>query len=75
MRTVKVLFQQCCNYGEISEYILSQFTVDWNNRNRKQKQGARVEISLKYQSIMKRVLTAVNTPMCQILEYIGITLK
>lgn len=28
--------------------------LDWNNRNRKQKQGARVKISLKYQPIMKK---------------------
>lgn len=40
MRTMKVLFQQCCNYGKIWEYILSQFTVELTgiigieNRNR-----------------------------------------
>lgn len=28
MRTMKVLFQQCCNYGKIWEYILSRFTVE-----------------------------------------------
>lgn len=62
MRTMKVLFQQCCNYGEIWEYILSQFTVGLTgiigieNRNRVQgwKWQFKTQLSLKYQPIMKK---------------------
>lgn len=44
MRTMKVFFQQCRNYGEIWEYVLCRFTVDLTgiigieNSNREQGQ-------------------------------------
>ena len=84
MRTMKVLFQQCCNYGEIWEYILSQFTVELTgiigieNRNREQGWKWQFEtvfkIPARYDNKSLQLKSLIPS-MCQILQHVHITLK
>lgn len=86
MRTMKVLFQQYCNYGGNMEIHFEPVHswVDWNNRNRKQKPGARVKMAIRNSTVFKiqtsyekesLQLKSLIPSVCQIQQHVHITLK